>query len=147
MNLQIIKSHYENKIVTSDKFDSLTPVRELGLLLPDFFDKLMECFDEYEKTYSDQKIYVVETYRSNRLQRKYFNEGKSKIRAYGMHHFGIAADVAFLIDEMVSYEGDYNYLREIFTEKGLYVLNWELCHVQYIPVSSQSELRKFVLDS
>lgn len=145
MNLQNIKSHYENKIIKSDKFDSLTPVRELGLLLPEFFDILVKCFDEFEGLYPEQKIYVVETYRSNRLQRKYFNEGKSKIRAYGMHHFGIAADVAFLIDDMVSYEGNYSSLREIFKNNGLYVLDWELCHVQYIPVSQQAELRKFIL--
>lgn len=147
MNLKIIKSHYKNKIVTSNKFDSLVPVRDLGLLLPEFLDKLVDCFDEFESLHPEQKVYILETFRSNRLQRKYFNEGRSKIRAYGMHHFGIAADVAFMIEGMVSYEGDYKHLREIFTEKGLYVLNWELCHVQYIAVSEQAELRRYVLDS
>ena len=146
MNFEVIKNHYQNKIVPSAKFDSLTPVRDLGLLLPEFFDTLVKCFDEFENSNPEQKIYVVETYRSNRLQRKYFIDGKSKIRAYGMHHFGIAADVAFLIEGMVSYEGNYSELREIFKDNGLYVLDWELCHVQYIPVSQQSDLRKYILD-
>ncbi|MGB9697306.1 MAG: hypothetical protein ACP5P3_06595 [Ignavibacteria bacterium] len=147
MNFETIKNHYRNRIVPSEKFDSLMPVRDLGLLLPEFFDTLVKCFDEFESLYPEQKIYVVETYRSNRLQRKYFNEGRSKIRAYGMHHFGIAADVAFLIEGMVSYEGNYADLREIFKNNALYVLDWELCHVQYIPVSQQSDLRRLILNS
>jgi hypothetical protein len=117
------------------------------LLLPDFYNILIFCFNEYQKKYSSQKVFITETYRSNVLQLKYFKQGKSKIRKNGMHHYGIAADVAFLINDKLSYKGDYNYLRRLFKENNLTVLDWELGHVQYIPVSEQSALREEIENS
>lgn len=62
-----------------------------------------------------------------------------------MHHFGIAADVAFYIEGEFSYRGNYEFLRKIFKDEGLTVLNWELGHVQMIPVSEQGELRNALI--
>lgn len=142
MKYENICNHY-NEIIKSFKFfDSAKPIRDVELLLPEFYNILIFCFNEYQKKHSNQKVYITETYRSNNLQLKYFKQGKSKIKKDGMHHFGIAADVAFLIDDKLSYKGDYNFLRKIFRENNLTVLEWELGHVQFIPVSEQINLRK-----
>ncbi len=145
MDYEKLKEHYDNTIRPSKKFYSMNPVNDLGLLFPEFLEKLIVCFAKYNEKYPEHDIYVVETYRSNELQRKYYKERKSKIRMNGMHHFGIAADVAFYIDGEFSYKGNYDFLRKIFKEEGLTVLNWELGHVQMIPVSEQGELRNALI--
>lgn len=142
MKYENICKHYSECIANSDLFDSSMPVKVTEYLLPDFYNTLIYCFNEYQKKYPNHRVYITETYRSNVLQQKYFKQGKSKIRNNGMHHFGIAADVAFLINDKVSYKGDYNYLRRIFKENNLTVLDWELGHVQFIPVSEQNVLRR-----
>ncbi|MFA5405656.1 MAG: hypothetical protein WC358_12050 [Ignavibacteria bacterium] len=142
MKYENICKHYNYTIINSDYFDSAIPIRDVDLLLPEFYNMLVFCFNEYQKKYPNQKVYITETYRSNILQQKYFKQGKSKIRNNGMHHFGIAVDVAFFINDKMSYKGDYNFLRRIFNENKLTVLDWELGHVQFIPVSEQNALRK-----
>jgi hypothetical protein len=141
MKYENICRHYKENIVNCDLFDSPKPIKDVELLLPEFYNLLVFCFNEYQKKYPNQNVYITETYRSNILQQKYFKQGKSKIRNNGMHHYGIAADVAFLINEKLSYKGDYNYLRRIFKENNLTVLDWELGHVQFIRVSEQNALR------
>jgi hypothetical protein len=142
MKYDNIKSHYKEIIKNYKFYNSLKPTRDVELLLPEFYNLLIYCFNEYRKKYPNQYICIIQTYRSNTLQLKHFKEGKSKIRKNGMHHYGIAADVAFLIDDKVSFKGDYGYLRKIFKENKLTILDWELGHVQYIPVSEQNTLRK-----
>jgi hypothetical protein len=142
MKYENICRHFSDNIVNSELYDSPNPVKDTELLLPEFYNILIYCFNEYRKKYSNQNVYITETYRSNVLQQKYFKTGKSKIRNNGMHHFGIAADVAFLINDKLSYKGDYNLLRRIFKDNNLTVLDWELGHVQFIPVSEQNALRK-----
>jgi len=144
MKYEKICRHYSDVISKSEHFNSPSPVKDTGLLLSDFYNTLIFCFNEYQKKYPNQKAYITETYRSNELQLKYYKQGKSKIRKNGMHHYGIAADIAFIINEKVSYKGDYNYLRKLFRDNDLTVLDWELGHVQFIPVSEQNRLREEV---
>lgn len=141
MDIIKIREHYYNVISESDKFNSTSPVRDTGLLLPEFRDILGICFKEYEEQYHGQEIFIVETYRSNELQARYYRNGSSKIRKNGMHHFGLAIDAAFIINGKFSYKGDYKLLRKIFTDNGLTVLKWELGHVQFVKVEEQEEVR------
>ena len=140
MDYSNIVRHYVENIKGSPEYNSPKPVKDMDLLLPEFKDKLDNCFTEYSEKYPGEEVYITETYRSNELQQKYFNQGSSKIRQNGMHHYGIAADVAFLIDGKFSYRGDYTFLRKLFKRAGLTVLSWELGHVQFIPVENQKDL-------
>lgn len=144
MDIEKIKSHYDGIILKSKFYKSTKPVNELELLYPEFIEKLIKCFKRYSDENPGEEVYVVETYRSNSLQLKYFLEGKSKIKKNGMHHYGLAADVAFYINGKFSYEGDYLMLRRIFAEEGLTVLKWELGHVQYVKVSEQPKVREML---
>ena len=140
-DINTIRDNYQNVILKSDLFESEKPVKDVSLLCPDFYEILKKCFADYQSKYPEQEVCISETYRSNQLQYDYNEAGKSKIKKNGMHHYGIAADVAFMINGKFSYNGDYNYLRKLFKDSGLTVLNWELGHVQYIKVEEQNELR------
>ena len=147
MDIEKIKNHYQTKIMNSDNYKSKTPVNDLDLLYPEFLDTLISCFQKYNEDKPEEELYIVESYRSNELQIKYFRSGKSKISQNSMHHYGLAADVAFNIGGEFTYKGDYELLRKIFQDAGLTVLRWELGHVQYVKVSEQKKVREELDDS
>ncbi len=143
--MEKIVTFFHNIIAKSSKFNSLTPVDDVALLVPDFLAQVKLCIKEYQKTYPNQDITFTETYRSNALQQKYYTDGASKIMRNGMHHYGIAADCIFVIDGKRSYKGDILLIRKIFNAHGLTTLGmWDSLHVQFIPVSEQKKLRKLV---
>lgn len=138
-----IAQHYVEKLIPSKEYLSNKSVRNIDLLFPDFLKKILTAEDLFIKTYPAIRIYIVETYRSNTLQKVYFDNGASKIKVNGMHHYGIAADLCFLIDGKVTYNGDYKLLRKCLLEAGLFLLGtWDIGHVQYIPTERQSLLRE-----
>lgn len=145
MNYENIAKNYIDNICMSDVYNSDKPNRQTDLLLFEFNEKIKIISEKYVEKYPNTPVYIVETYRSNVLQEKYFNRKASKIKKNGMHHYGIAVDLAFLIDNKVDYNGDYELLRKLAVDEGLYILDqWDKGHVQYIPVDEQDEMRKTV---
>ncbi|CAL1519738.1 peptidoglycan-binding protein [Chitinophaga sp. MM2321] len=136
---------YLQTLVTSTKYNSQTPVDDQALLYPDFLARLKSCVSQYRQTYPDQDITFTETYRSNTLQEQYFNNGASKIKTNGMHHYGIAADSIFIINGKRTYKGDINLIRSIYKQNGLTILGmWDALHAQYITIAQQQPLRNAV---
>ena len=132
-------------LLTNSKFNSTIPISDQNLLLPDFVTILNACIVKYKQTYPSQDITFTETYRSNALQEIHYNNGASKIKKNGMHHYGIAADSIFIINGKKSYKGDINLIRKIYKDSGLTTLGmWDPLHVQYISVDQQQELRNTV---
>ena len=143
-DLQAIANWFKSKIPNDPRFNSVSPIKDTSLLYPPFYSLLQQSLTEFENSHS-YKTTVIETYRSNALQLKYYNQGASQIKSDGMHHYGIAADIAFIINGKVSYNGDYTKLRNIFTKNGLTIIgDWDKGHVQYIPVNQQQQLRDLV---
>lgn len=143
-----IVDFYINTILKSPKYNSPDPVDDINLLFPDFKVAFFACVEKYKKKYPDQDVIFTETYRSNVLQEKYYNNGASKIKKDGMHHFGIAGDSIFIINGKRTYKGDVNLLRRIYKDSGLTILGmWDPLHVQYIPVAKQQELRNMVKEA
>lgn len=140
-----IAEFYVQKLIPSAEYDSPKATRKTELLYPPFHEKLQKSIEEFHVLYPDVEIVFVETYRSNTLQLKHFNSGASKIRKNGMHHYGIAVDIAFIIDGEFTYQGDYKHLRECHSMNGLHLLGaWDIGHVQFVPVSQQTSLRREV---
>jgi hypothetical protein len=136
-----ILRHYNDVIVKSELFDSIKIVRETELLFPDFYNRLIFCFNEYRKEYPVHNFCVTETFRSKRTEQK----DKSIVKNYlSIHHFGLAADFVFLINEKQSMKGDMNFLRRIFKENKLFVKDTVSNHVQFIPVSEETEFFKII---
>ncbi len=133
---------FQNVLLKSKKFNSSIPVSDQDLLYPLFLAKLQACIKQYQKTYPNQSITFTETYRSNTLQMIHYNNGASKIKKNGMHHYGIAADSIFIINGKKSYKGDVMLIRKIYQANGLTILGmWDALHVQYITVGEQQGLR------
>ncbi len=140
-----IAKFFQNVLFKSKKFKSSTPVSDQDLLYPPFLAKLQACIKQYKQTHPNQDITFTETYRSNTLQMIHFNNGASKIKKNGMHHYGIAADSIFIINGKKSYKGDVMLIRKIYKDNGLTILGmWDSLHVQFIPVSEQQALRNEV---
>lgn len=143
--MEEIAKFYLEKIVINVDFFSIEPVNDKKLLYPPFYDLLEDCIAKYRESYPKQGVTFVETFRTNALQAIHFNNGASKIKKNGMHHYGIAADTIFIIDGKRSYKGDINLIREIYKEMDLTILGmWDPLHVQYIPVENQQNLRNEV---
>jgi len=140
-----IASFFANTIMPSSSFDSPYPVNDTSLLYPDFKNKVDAAIACFNQRYPDIPVVYVETYRSNTLQEQYYNAGSSQIQDNGMHHYGLAADLAFNINGAISYNGDYTFLRQCLSDQGLTLLgSWDIGHVQYIPVSEQTAMRDAV---
>lgn len=136
---------FQNVLLKSKRFNSATAVSDPGLLYPPFLAKVQACIKQYRQAYPNQDITFIETYRSNALQLIHYNNGASKIKKNGMHHYGIAADSIFIGKGKRTYQGDITLLRKIYKENDLYILgNWDPLCVQFIAVPNQPELRNTV---
>jgi hypothetical protein len=140
-----ITDFYLRTLLTGSKFNAATAVNDQKLLFPDFLSKLNTCIAQYKKIHPGQDITFTETYRSNTLQMIHFNNGASKIKKNGMHHYGIAADSIFIIGGKKTYKGDVTLIRKIYKDNGLGILGmWDALHVQFIGVPEQQALRDAV---
>ena len=140
--METIADFFLRKIIVNAAYPSLNPVDDQLLLVPDFKAAWENCILDYKKVHPDQGITFSETYRSNSLQEKYFNQGASKVKKNGMHHYGIAGDSIFVINGKQTYKGDINSIRKIYKNNGLIILGmWDPLHVQFISVSDQQSLR------
>jgi hypothetical protein len=133
------------KLMTNSKFYFVQSNNDKTLLLPDFYSAIQKCISIFQKSYPKVEIDFTETYRSNELQLIHFENGASKIKENGMHHYGIAADCIFIVKGKRTYKGDITLLRKIYKENGLFILgDWDPLHVQFIDVQSQQSLRDTV---
>jgi len=145
---QQIAISFATKIKPSPKFLSIKPVDDQDLLFPPFLEKWQECAKQYQDRYPSQRLTFSETYRSNTLQTQYYNQGASKIKVNGMHHYGIAGDTVFIINGKESYKGDIALIRKIYKDNGLTILGmWDPLHVQYIAVADQQKVREAVANN
>lgn len=143
--LKDIAKHYVSKLIPSSSYNSANPVKDESLLFPLFLRLVNDAIQLFNRKYSDVKVVFVETYRSNTLQLIHFNNGASKIRKDGMHHFAIAVDCFFNVNGKNTYNGDYKFLRECFVQCGLNLLGvWDMGHVQMIRVADQQVVRNAV---
>lgn len=140
-----ITDFYLRTLLINPQFNSANPVSDQSLLFPDFLARLNTCIGQYKQQRPGQDITYTETYRSNVLQLKHFNNGASKIRKNGMHHYGIAGDSIFIIGGKRTFKGDVTLIRKIYKDNGLTILGmWDALHVQFIPVADQQKLRDAV---
>jgi hypothetical protein len=144
-NFKAIADFYLQKLMLQPKFNSIDANSDRALLFPGFNAKIETCIARYKASHPGQDVTFTETYRSNALQLKHFNNHASKIRANGMHHYGIAGDSIFVIGGKKTYKGDVVGLRKIYQDNGLFILGmWDALHVQFLPVGEQATLRTTV---
>jgi D-alanyl-D-alanine carboxypeptidase len=65
------------------------------------------------------KLMVFETYRSQERQQLLFNQGATKLRTVGVHHYGLACDIVKDINGSPSWKGDFSLLGQLAHHHGL----------------------------
>lgn len=64
-------------------------------------------------------LMVFETYRSQQRQQLLFNEKKTELRQVGVHHYGLACDIVYVLNGHPSWQGDFSRLGRYAHKNGL----------------------------
>jgi peptidoglycan L-alanyl-D-glutamate endopeptidase CwlK len=64
------------------------------------------------------ELFVTETFRSAERQEMLYARGATQLHAVGVHHFGLAADFAKMIDGRASWGGDWEFLCKLAVAHG-----------------------------
>ena len=144
-----MSNFYEDVIQQDPRFNSTHPVSDLGLLEPKTKAAVEAIISEAAANGID--LMVFETYRSQDLQRIYFNRGVTKLQNVGVHHYGLAADIVKVVNGEPSWDGSFDFLGPLAQK---YDLIWggdwgtpdqphsfrDYVHVQRIRVEDQGPL-------
>lgn len=141
-------SWYEENIKKHPQYASMKVVSDLDILYPPFAFCILKTFATARK--EGLRVCIYETYRSQERQMSLFNQGVSKIKTNGMHHFGVATDIVFLDEKnnpSWDEKNDWKRLGEIGKELKLIWGGdwpWDKPHFQLIPatVSEQAKIIK-----
>jgi hypothetical protein len=106
-----------------------------------------------DRAAAEQHLTLIpfETYRSQQRQQLLFDQGATKLRTVGVHHFGLACDLVKSIGGEPSWKGDFSFLKALAEQNGLiWGGDWgnghivhsfvDADHVQRINVADQSRL-------
>jgi hypothetical protein len=96
-------------------------------------------------------VMIYETYRSQDRQQALFNNGATKLRTVGVHHYGLACDIVRVINGEPSWKGDFSFLGQLAHASGLiWGGDWgdpnikhsfvDSVHVQRCTVTRQADL-------
>ncbi|MFY9911298.1 MAG: M15 family metallopeptidase [Candidatus Sulfotelmatobacter sp.] len=96
-------------------------------------------------------LMIYETYRSQQRQQELFNNGATKLRAVGVHHYGLACDIVRSVNGEPSWKGDFSFLGNLAQNCGLiWGGDWgapqiqhdfvDSVHVQRCTVAKQDDL-------
>lgn len=136
--------HFILTMAINDSFLKNSICNDVEMLFPDFQLRLFSCLDYYQTKQPNDISGYFETYRSNQRQYTVYSSGASQVKSYGMHFFGLAADVINFKNHIPKWNLNYNILIKAFQDVGLYSLRpYEDCHVQFIPTSMQNDFRAF----
>jgi len=62
---------------------------------------------------------IYETYRSQNRQQELFNNGATKLRTVGVHHYGLACDIVRVAAGEPCWKGDFSFLGQLAHSSGL----------------------------
>ena len=104
-------------ILQDPRFDSVARVSDAGLLEP-ATRKLVESIISAAQQMGIA-IMIYETYRSQDRQQELFNQGATKLRAVGVHHYGLACDIVRVVGGEPCWKGDFSFLGQLAQGSGL----------------------------
>lgn len=110
-------SFYTDVIAKHPKFRSTKPVADLALLEPVTRARVQAIVAAAAAR--GVRLAVFETYRSRERQQLLFEQGVTKLRAVGVHHYGLAADLVRVVAGAPSWKGDFTIVGELAREHGL----------------------------
>src|SRR6266566_7567724 len=108
---------YTDVISKDSHFNSAKRVADLSLL-ETITRRAVEAIIADAKVHG-LELMVFETYRSQARQEQLFNQGATKLRTVGVHHYGLACDIVTVVDDEPSWKGDFSLLGQLAHEHGL----------------------------
>lgn len=140
---------YTEVIRQDPRFTSTEIVNDLDLLEPVTRHKVLAIVAAARE--QGLELMGFETYRSKQRQEQLFEQGVTKLKAVGVHHFGLACDLVRSVNGRPSWAGDFSLLGRLAHEQGLiWGGDWgrpdqpndflDVVHVQRCSVERQPEL-------
>jgi hypothetical protein len=97
------------------------------------------------------ELMAFETFRSQARQTELFNQGATKLRNVGVHHYGLACDIVKVVAGEPSWKGSFTLVGQLAHEHGLiWGGDWgapnihhsfvDLVHVQRCSIAKQAGL-------
>ncbi|MGB8733812.1 MAG: M15 family metallopeptidase [Candidatus Sulfotelmatobacter sp.] len=97
------------------------------------------------------ELMIYETYRSQERQQELFDQGATKLRTVGVHHYGLACDLVRVVAGEPSWKGDFSFLGRLAqSSRMIWGGDWgaphirhsfiDSVHVQRCTVARESEL-------
>jgi len=111
-------SFYDDVIKKSPKFNLTARVADIDLLEPTTRRAVSTIIEQAKSVYGIDLI-AFETYRSQSRQTAMFNQGASKLKLVGVHHYGLACDLVKSVNGEPSWKGDFGFLGKLAKANGL----------------------------
>ncbi len=115
---------YQDVILRSTLFNSEATIRDLAMLEPVTRQAVQNIIGDAMQLEPPIRLVVTETYRSAKRQQQLFRQGLTKLDGLtpakvGVHHFGLAADFAKVVNGLAAWGGDWSFLRTLAERHGL----------------------------
>ena len=108
---------YTDVIKKDPRFKTTKIVSDVKLLEPVTRQLVQSIIDDAKA--HGLELMVFETYRSQARQTQLFNQGATKLKTVGVHHYGLACDLVKSVGGKPSWKGDFSLLGELAHAYGL----------------------------
>lgn len=112
-----MSNFYADVIQNDSRFRSVSRIDDLQLLHPTFRRKVQAILDDAAG--HGRPMVVIETYRSQTRQEQLFQQGATQLRHVGLHHYGLAADFAYLVGGEPSWKPSFDFLGHLAKSHNL----------------------------
>src|SRR5260370_20574885 len=112
-----MSNFYTDVISPDPRFNSVARVADLSLLEPITRQLVQGIVSAAQQM--GIEIMAFETYRSQARQQQLFNQGATKLRTVGVHHYGLACDIVRVAGGEPSWKGDFSLLGQLAHISGL----------------------------
>lgn len=108
---------YTDVIVRHPEFRSTNDIRDLALLEPITRAAVQNIITDARAL--GIELIVTETYRSTQRQQQLYLRHLTGLKTVGVHHYGLAADFAKIVDGSASWDGDWMFLGKLCRKYNL----------------------------
>lgn len=130
-----VSSFYTDVITQHASFGSVARISDPSLLEPmtlQLVDRLMASAQQM-----GINLMIYETYRSRERQLDLFNNGATRLRTVGVHHYGLACDIVRVVGGEPSWKGDFSFMGQLAQSCGLiWGGDWGAPHIKHSLVDS-----------
>ncbi len=102
---------YTDVIKKDSRFNSLQPVHDMMLLELVTRARVQAIIADAAKLGVNLTVY--ETFRSQARQTKLYEQGATKLKDVGVHHYGLACDLVRNVAGQPSWKGDFKFLAKL----------------------------------